>query len=230
MIKIAVATNKKFFEKSLPIIIPSLLKAGINPIDIHIFNAGYDEYSNEIREGIPHNFFGKEGITYHYLNHNSYEYSPLIEIVEREIESEYWFLIHDTCKVGPQFKKLLYEIPDSKPVKMALRRKPAMSIGLYKYEYLLTVKEKLIEIKNTDYSKQSMMKWKLWGVPNEDYILWMQPPSPIIYNNDSSVSIVDHNNWFNTDTIRRTEYYPSLDIYKNKSNWGQTGNNMVIDI
>jgi hypothetical protein len=220
MIKIAVATNKKFFEKSLPIIIPSLLKTGINPIDIHIFNAGYGEYGNEIREGI----------TYHYLNHNSYEYSPLIEIVEREIESEYWFLIHDTCKVGSQFKKLLYEIPNSKPVKMAIRRKPAMSIGLYKYEYLLTVKEKLIEIKNTDYSKQSMMKWKLWGVPNEDYILWIQPPSPIIYNNDSSVSIVDHNNWFNTNTIRRTEYYPSLDIYKNKSNWGQTGNNMVIDI
>jgi hypothetical protein len=24
--------------------------------------------------------------------------------------------------------------------------------------------------------------------------------------------------------------YPSLDIYKNKSNWGQTGINMVIDI
>jgi hypothetical protein len=220
MIKIAVATNKNFFEKSLQIIIPSLLKAGINPIDIHIFNAGYDEYDNEIREGI----------VYHYLKHNSYEYSPLIEIVEREIESEYWFLIHDTCKVGLQFKKLLYEIPNSKPVKMALRRKPAMSIGLYKYEYLLTVKEKLIGIKNTDYSKQSMMKWKLWGVPNEDYILLMQPPSPIIYNNDNSVSIVDYNNWFNTNTIRRTEYYPSLDIYKNKSNWGQTGNNMVIDI
>ena len=220
MIKIAIATNKRFFEKSLPIIIPSLLDAGILKEDIHVFNAGFDSHFNEVIDGI----------TYHFLDHNSYEYSPLIEIVEKEIESEYWFLIHDTCKVGSNFKKLLYGIPDPKPLKMALRSKPAMSIGLYNYQYLLSLKENLIRIKNQDYSNESMMRWKLWGVPNEDYILWMHAPSPIIYNNDSSHSVTDYDNWYGTDTIRRTEYYPSLDIYKNKSNWGQSGYNMILDI
>jgi hypothetical protein len=220
MIKIAIATTKTFFEKSLPIIIPSILDVGINNEDIHIFNAGFNNYSNEIRDGI----------TYHYLNHNSYEYSPLIEIVEKEIQSEYWFLIHDTCKVGPKFKELLYKIPQNKPLKMALRSKPSMSIGLYNYQYLLSIKENIIKIKNTDYSKESMMRWKLWGVPNEDYILWMTEPYPLIYNNINEMSIIDYKNWYGSDTIRRTEYYPSLDIYKNKSNWGQTGNNMIINI
>ena len=220
MIKIAIATNKNFFDKTLPIILPSLLSVGINKEDIHIFNAGYDEYKMEVIDGI----------TYHYLNHNSYEYSGLIEISEREIESKYWFLIHDTCKVGSNFKELLYNIPSDNPVKIALKGKPAMSMGLYRYDYLLSLKEKLISIKNTNYSQDSMMNWKRWGVPNEDYILWMTEPTPLIYNNNDSWTIVDNNNWYNTGTTRRTEYYPSLDLYKNKSNWGQTGNNMVINI
>jgi hypothetical protein len=220
MIKIAIATNKGFFEKSLPIIIPSLLDAGIFREDIHVFNAGFESYSTEVRDEI----------TYHFLDHNSYEYSPLIEIAEKQIESEYWLLIHDTCKVGLNFKKLLYNIPEPKPLKMALREWPSMSIGLYNYQYLLSLKETLINIKNKDYSKESMMKWKVWGVSNEDYILWIQNPSPIIYSNDSSVTVMDYHNWYGTDTIRRTEYYPSLDIYKNKSNWGQSGYNMILDI
>jgi hypothetical protein len=74
-----------------------------------------------------------------------------------------------------------------------------------------------------------MMEWKLWGVPNEDYILWMTSPPAVLYN-DSSHSVTDYDNWYGTDIIRRTEYYPSLDIYKNKSNWGQSGRNMIIDI
>jgi hypothetical protein len=61
MIKIAIATNKNFYEKTLPIIIPSLLSAGIEKEDIHVFNAGFYEYKKEIIDGI----------TYHYLNHNS---------------------------------------------------------------------------------------------------------------------------------------------------------------
>jgi hypothetical protein len=104
---------------------------------------------------------------------------------------------------------------------LALKLKPAMSIGTYKYTYLLSVKEKLFGIKNTDYSNESMDKWKLWGVPNEDYILWMTSPDAILYNNND-MQLIAYENWYGTGTTRRTEYFPSLDIYKNKSNWGQS--------
>jgi hypothetical protein len=219
MIKIAIATNKNFYEKTLPILINSLLLNGIDKNDIFVFNAGFDE---NIIENI-------DGITYHYLSHNSYEYSPLIEICEKEIKSEYWFLIHDTCKVGPEFKSKLYSIPVDKPSKIALKTFPAMSIGLYSYEYLLSIKSKLYEIKNTDYSYESMKKWKLWGVPNEDYILWQTEPQPFLYGT-TEWNVVDYDNWYNTGLVRRTEYYPSLDLYKNKSNWGQNGQNMTMSI
>ena len=220
IIKIAIATNCNFYKHTLPVIIPTLLSCGINKDDIHVFNAGYESYSIDTIDGI----------TYHYLDHNSYEYSPLIEIVDKKLESEYWFLIHDTCKVGSNFKKLLYNIPENKPEKIALKTTPAMSIGSYRYDYLLTIKDKLLSIKNTDNSYESRMYWKLWGVPNEDYILWKSQPNPIIYNNDNNWSVVCYENWYDSNTIRRTEYYNSLDLYKNKSNWGQTGNNMVINV
>jgi len=219
-IKIAISTNKLFYEKSLEIIIKSLLESGIDKTDINVFNAGFDE----------HKTYVINDITYHEIDHNSYEYSPLIEISNRELESDYWFLIHDTCKVGVNFKNLLHNIPVNNPDKIALKSCPSMSIGLYKYTYLLNQKDKLNSIKNKDYSRESMMYWKLWGVPNEDYIMWKTDPMPLIYNNIDRWEVTSYENWYGTNTIRRTEYYPSLDLYKNKSNWGQTGNNMIIEI
>lgn len=211
-IKIAIASNKNFHTKTLPIILESLINNDIKKDNIIVFLAGYDSKYQEYIDGIE----------YRYLDYNSFEYSCLIDIVESELESEYWFLIHDTCKVGKNFKKLLYNIQNNKPQKIALKESPCMSIGLYSYKYLLSQKDKLISIKNKDYSEETINMWKNWGVPNEDYILWKSEPNPEIYNNDTRWEVVDNNNWYNTETIRRTEYYYSLDIYKNKSNWGQS--------
>lgn len=219
IIKIAVATNINFYTHSLPILINSLLDAGINKKDIFIFNSGFPENKSEIIDGIQH----------YYLNQNSYEYSPLIEIVSMELESDYWFLIHDTCKVGPKFKELLYNIPDNLPEKLALKTWPAMSMGSYRYDYLLSIKHIILPIKNENLSFDSLMEWKNWGVPNEDYILWKTHPEPIVYNNNSNWIVIDYENWYNTGTVRRTEYYESLDLYKNKSNWGE-GRPMTIEL
>ena len=219
-IKIAVASNIKFYKHTIPVILSSLKQAGISSQDIHIFNAGFDQYTTEC----------VEGVTYHYLDHNSYEYSPLIEIVDKKIQSTYWLLIHDTCQVGPEFVKLLYQIPDSQPDKIALTTKPSMSIGVYKYDYLLSIQDKLYAIRNTDYTPEGLMEWKRWGVPNEDYILWMTDPTPAVYGSGEQCKVFNNDNWYGTGTVRRTEYFSSLDLYKNKSNWGQTGNNMELNV
>ena len=84
-IKIAVASNINFKDKSLPVLMPTLINAGIEKDDIHVFVGGYNEYKYE----------NHKDVHFHFLDHNSYEYSPLIEICERKLESEYWFLLHD---------------------------------------------------------------------------------------------------------------------------------------
>lgn len=109
-----------------------------------------------------------------------------------------------------------------------MKPRPCMSMGLYKYSYLLSVKDKLMAIKNKDYSDKAMNYWKDWGVWNEDYILFNTKPDPMIYPSNSYIEDKGLNNWYNTQTVRKVEYYPSLDVYKNKANWGQTNNkNMV---
>lgn len=211
-VKIAVASNKNFKDKSLPVLMPTLLEAGIEKESIHVFVGGYDEYKQEVHKDVQ----------FHFLDHNSYEYSPLIEIVDKQMESDYWFLIHDTCKVGPAFKEKLFNIPKSLPEKIAMKHHPCMSIGLYKYSYLLTVKDMLMKIKNKDYSEASMNKWKDWGVWNEDYILFKTNPAPLVYPSNVSMEKKGINNWYGSNTVRVVEYYPGLDVYKNKANWGQT--------
>jgi len=67
-----------------------------------------------------------------------------------------------------------------------------------------------------------MSKWKDWGVWNEDYILFRTDPKPFIYPTKVPMEKKGINNWYNTGTTRIVEYYPGLDVYKNKANWGQT--------
>lgn len=205
MIKVGVITNIKFYEKTLPSVIPSLLAAGIAKEDIHIFNNGHTEYKCVVEDGITH----------HFLDHHSNENSLFITVLEKELYSEYWFLIHDTARVGSNFKTLLYNIPENKPEKVAMTTFPSGSMGSYRYDYLQTQKEKIFALKN---------EWRLAAATNEDIILWKTEPPAVCYNGfeEYCCRVIDtDDNWFETSTKRRTEYYPSLDLYKNKSNWGQ---------
>ena len=42
-----------------------------------------------------------------FTNHNSYDHTAIIEIIESNIESKYYFALHDTCEVGKNFSNLL---------------------------------------------------------------------------------------------------------------------------
>lgn len=209
-VKIAVGSNKLFFSKTLPICLPSLINAGIKRNNIVVFLAGYKQRKNYI----------KDGIEYVELDHNSFENSAFIDIAENEFESDYWFFIHDTCKVGSKFKNLMLNVPKSAE-KVALRKWPSMSIGLYTYRYIKKYKNKLLNIKNSNYEPDILMREKLWGIPNEDYILWLEEPENTFVYRNYGMSIVDNENWFGENTKRVTEYHKNLDLYKNKSNWGK---------
>ena len=229
-IKIAINTVNTFSDKTLPVIIPSLLDCGIEKENIFIFEGGNLERSlNDY-----------DGITYIKTNHNSLEYTSFIEIVENKLESDYWFFMHDTSIVGPNFKNLLYNIPDTNPEKIALKHFPSMSIGSYSYSYLLSKKDLLLSIKNTNYDTETLLYWKKWGVDNEDFILWrnnnieteVYNPELISLNEPCNSScgiqpckhviVLEYNNIYGGNTTRRKEYYPQLDLFKFKSNWGQS--------
>ena len=212
-INICVNSTKSFSEKTIPVIVDSLLECQIDSKNIFVIEGGHEQRTIEEKDTYTHIF----------TNHNSLEYTGLIDIVEYEMVSDYWFNIHDTCKVGKNFKKLLYNIPNNLPEKIALRSHPSMSIGSYKYEYLTKHRQRLLDIKNTDYSRESLQHWKQKGIGMEDYMLYkLQDVDTFRYNpeiSDSGWNIIDGEDWYQTNIKRRIEYHPTLDLYKSKSNW-----------
>ena len=207
-VKIAIGSHKKYYKKTLPIILPSLIHAGIKKTNIIVFIAGEDTSYQETHDDTEFRF----------LNHNSFENSAFIDIAESNLSSPFLFFIHDTCKVGPDFKNLMLNVPEYVE-KVALRSWQSMSIGLYSNQYITSHKEKLISVKNTNYEKNNLIERKLWGIPNEDLILWLEEPEKTYFYNTYDLKVIDRQNWFGEKTKRLTEYHSNLDLYKSKSDW-----------
>ena len=222
-IKICVNSTKSYSEKTLPIIIPSLINSGISTEDIFVFEGGHD---NRL-------VIKKDTHTLIQTDHNSLDFTGLIDIVEYEMESDYWFYIHDTCKVGPKFAELIYNIPDSLPDKIALFTHPSMNIASYKYSCLMRYKDKLLKVKNQDYSEKKLKKLKEWSIYCEDLILHKPHQNGMgmggihsdtieFYNPELSDCIkIENENWYGGGK-RIVEYYPQLDLYKSKANYHLT--------
>ena len=92
----------------------------------------------------------------------------------------------------------------------------SMNIGIYSQNIINKFKYFLLTVKNTDDNKCMDFKLGKW----EDYI----------FNNDVNNTILDNydgwnytgpTDYYNTGTMRIVEYYPNLDLYKIKANWGQ---------
>ena len=212
-IKICITSNKSFSQQTYPVLIPSLLNSGIHPSSIYFIEGGH--YTRTIES--------KDGINYIKTNHNSVEYTSLIDIVEYSMEAEYWFMLHDTCRVGPGFATLMTNIPEEAE-KVALKTFPSMSIGAYKYTYLKKHMDRLMAIKNTDYSREAIQKWKQWGIYQEDFMLWCEKTTHChLYNEHLTLptqfQVINEPPWYVSTITRQIEYYPQLDIYKSKANW-----------
>jgi hypothetical protein len=224
-IRFCISTCEKFSKYTLPVIIPSLLENGLSSSQLLIINGGSEKWSVE-------NYGDVAMIC---TPQNSFEYTPLIEVVEHHIDSEFWFLLHDTCVVGPSFKELVYSPPILDAEKTALRTCPSMSVGLYQMKYLMRHKDRLMSIKNTDNSLESIQRWKQWGVPNEDFMLWklQDAPTHLYHKNKQPPEghvFQGYEDLYGTGMKRRIEYYPQLDLLKAKSNWQGMQPQLCVDI
>ena len=218
-IKIAISSVKNYSDRTLPVSVPSLLESGIRAEDIYIFEGGHDER-------IVEDYNGSTRIK---VAHNSFDLTALIDIAENHIESEYWFLMHDTCTVGPRFGELVKNIPEYKPdaVSLGVFRDSNYSnrnIGAYKYTFILENKDKLVALKSTDYSPEGVRASKHTALAAEDLLLSQhknQRPYEPRYNPDQySEYEVMPPNPFGGNAVRRLYYFGSLDLYKYQANWG----------
>lgn len=93
MIQIAITSHKSSYEKCAIPLVKSFLSSGIELNKISVFAGGYDNKSSNI-----------DLCRIYKTNHNSYDHTAIIEIIENNIYSDYWFILHDTCIADDNFK------------------------------------------------------------------------------------------------------------------------------
>lgn len=207
VLKFAISSHKDFKDRTYPVLIPSLIRSGVDPGSIYVFVGGCDSQKNVVTG---------EGVNLYYVNHNSMDFTALISILDLSLQSDYWFLLHDTCRAGEDFFTSVYHFFYKKrPFKTArLYRKRSMNIGIYSHSYLLSQKDVLMSFKNSDYSEKSLLELKKIAVEKEDILLKEEPILNL--SQKSETSSIDY---YNSGTERIVEYYEDVDLYKIKSNW-----------
>ena len=192
-------------------LLESLKENDINYCDVIVVIGGnYNLNNYEISKD--------ENITYIHANHNSIDFTGLITLLELyNNTNEYYVYLHDTCKIGKNFYNKIKSIDLTNVSSIKINKNFSMNIGIYSQKIINEFNDFLLSKKNTN--ENECMKYKSINC-NEDYI----------FNNDPNNKLLDnYNGWiytgpsdyYNTGTMRIVEYYPNLDLYKIKANWGQ---------
>lgn len=202
--KFVISSHINYIDVTESKIITSLLNSGIDIDDIYIFVGGYDvNYGyKKISENL--NKFSAP--------HNSLDFTGLISVLEMNIESDYWFLLHDTLYVGPNFYKTIQDYNYDNVNYVALTFDTSMNMGSYKWSYLMEKKEQILSYKNNNWDIQEYKK-KL--INEED--IFIKPKT------NSYCNVPRHTqgptDYYKNNTQRIIEYFPIIDLYKIKANW-----------
>lgn len=206
-LKFTISSHSNFYEKTLNIIVPSLLNSGISKTDIYFFVGGHDIYES------MHNEYD---INMYKASHNSIDFTGLISVIDLNIKSDYWFLCHDTCKAGIKFYNNIKKHKFTKDTIRLTSEKKSMNIGAYKQSYIYDNKEKILSYRGNSNAEYDIQKLKKRLIDEEDSILKSQNMGNF---NNSPRKIVDSTNIYDSGIKRITEYFPDIDFYKMKSNW-----------
>jgi hypothetical protein len=159
-----------------------------------------------------------ENITYIRANHNSIDFTGLITLLELYNDTnEYYVYLHDTCKVGNNFYNKIKSIDLTNVSSIKIHKFYSMNIGIYSQAIINEFKDFLLSKKNTN--ENECMRFKSIDF-NEDYI-FKNDKNNIVLDDYDDYNYTGPTDYYNTGTMRRLEYYPNLDLYKIKANWGQ---------
>lgn len=204
-IKFAISSNINFYKITQPIIVNSLIESGVPEEDIYFFIGGYNEYRKiHKRQNI------------YEVNHNSFDFTSLISVIELELEADYWFLLHDTCYVGPNFYKKVLSSNYSSDVIALTEHGFSMNIASYKQSYINDKKTEILQFKNVNYDIESINNIKRLCVHLEDILI--KNSNSVSYYTTSGYSEGPYD-FYKNGTMRIIEHYPDIDLHKVKSNW-----------
>lgn len=194
-IKYLISSNVKYYQKTLPKIIPSITKQ-IKCDDIVITIGGTESFDQNCT------FLGVKTL---WATHNSFEYTSLINFVESsQLDCDYVFLLHDTMICGDDFHRLSSRIDPSKNVVMA-HEKGWCNLGAFKTSFLFSIKELLLSMKNISKKEAIEIEGKFFG----SFFTYKNPHVELINNYQKSPY---------EGKDRSVCKFKSVDVYKYGSN------------
>lgn len=195
-IKFIISTHKNYQEKTLPSLLESMLELNnIPPSYILVVSGGWDEEKKYV----------ENGVNYCCVTHNSFDHTGLIYIVENNIQCDYWFLLHDTCVLGPEFYTKLLKF-DKKYDYVMVDGQGYLNIGLFSWKYLIEIQRYIISLKNCN-KKIATLSEKMYVYAGDTTNF-----------GDEWLIFIGYADVYKTGVFRNILYYPSIDIYKYQAN------------
>jgi len=170
---------------------------------------------------VDYEMIKENNITWIKTNINSFDHTALIVLLELYSDTNnYYFFLHSTCKVGTQFFSKLNQIKVDNVQTIRINKiYYSMNIGIYSQHIINKNKDTLLLLKNISQEENVLLEIKKRGFHYEDFIF--KQDDNIL--NDNTPIITGPTDYYNTGTMRIVEYYPAIDLYKMKANWGQPG-------
>ena len=193
MIQIAITSHKSSYEKCAIPLVKSFLSSGIELNKISVFAGGYENFSSNI-----------DICRFYRTNHNSYDHTAIIEIIEKNIRSDYWFILHDTCIADGNFKnahkKLGYDL-------VTITEAGWWNMGLYNWDFIEKNKHYFLSLKNCTKS-QAILSERFNNRLTENLSYYVKE-SGIIEKKPSDI--------YNDSILRKGIYFKDLGLTKYQS-------------
>jgi len=138
-------------------------------------------------------------------NHNSFDHNAIIEILENNLKSKYWFVTHDTCEAGFEFYKKIKNIPIFTPY-TPITEMGWLNMGLFSNDFIHQNKNYILSLKNCS-KKRAILSERVFSLMGDCKSFGLQKDTEII--RDCKI--------YNDNKERVTLYFPFLDYYKFQS-------------
>lgn len=201
---VIISTTKTYAVKTIPDLIKGLIHSGVSENDIVVFEGGWDVGEKVYSGSVP---------VYH-CNHNSFDYTALIGILEIRSNRKFCFLLHDTSEIySDRFSDVLYYSSLKDDECRSLKEHPSMNIGFYPIRELAQQATTLKELTNRDYSESGLQKFKKTAVEKEDSIFLEIRNKPLVKKFNPVELLVNYG-----VSERICETYPYAGLKKFKAN------------
>lgn len=201
-VRVVIATHHDYHEKTMPDLLKSLVDMAHVPAEAILVVCGGED--NRRHECI-------EGVEWVFVAHNSFEYTALIEVIEGEHMAEEWYLLHDTCYVGPNFWHMVQALPRGFDY-VSADQNAWTNIGLYRGDFLRKHFRYVLSLRNC-------AKWRAIYAERTFKYLGSWDTS-----DHSGLQELGKYRHYGDAVLRIVLYYADMDIYKLQASFNGSPN------